>query len=149
MEVEEEEDPLLRGMDPAMARMMRMQEQMYANPFGLNLQPQTIDYSTGAVLVGAARVDGWAQGKPLRAQISHDMLYTTDGVLIERAPIASASWTNDIASSYRRIQRLEREPREDFRGFGTSPAKRGRTGRGGRGGSGDFGGLYGEMMMEY
>ncbi|MCH7917284.1 MAG: hypothetical protein IIC50_04785 [Planctomycetes bacterium] len=146
MEVEEEEDPLVRGMDPARARMMRMEAQMYENPFGLNLEPQTIDYSTGAVLVGAARVDGWTQGAHLRAQISHDMLYTTDGVLIERAPIASASWTDDIASSYRRIKLLEREPREDFRGFGTSPAKRGRTGRGG---SGDRGGLYGEMMMGY
>lgn len=123
-----------------------MEAQMYENPFGLNLEPQTIDYSTGAVLVGAARVDGWTQGAHLRAQISHDMLYTTDGVLIERAPIASASWTDDIASSYNRIKLLEREPREDFRGFGTSPAKRGRTGRGG---SGDRGGLYGEMMMGY
>ena len=146
MEVEEEEDPLLRGMDREMARMMQMQEQMYENPYARNLEPQTIDYTTGAVLVGAARVDGWAPGAHLRAQISHDMLYTTDGVLIERAPIANASWTHDISASFNRIRKLAGEDREDFRAFGASPAKRGRTGRGGRG---DRGGLYGEMMMEY
>jgi len=146
MEVEEEEDPLLAGMDRETARMMRMEAQMYqSSTFGLNLKPQTIDYRTDAVLVGAARVDGWAPGAHLRAQIAHDMLYTTDGVLLERAPIASANWTKDTASSYSRINKLKGEPREDFRAFGASPAKRGRTGRGGRG---DRGSPYGDYGME-
>jgi hypothetical protein len=83
--------------------------------------PMTIDYSTGAVLVDVVLVNDWSSGsgKNMFARYYYDMLYSFDGVNIERTPVDIKYWTAELRAAYVEIVNSQKEPREPLRPFGT------------------------------
>jgi len=80
--------------------------------------PETIDYSTGAVLVDVRAVNDWLGGKNLHPRHYFDMLYTFDGMKIERMPIRTRYWAKELKITFDKIKKSEQEPRKPFRNWG-------------------------------
>jgi len=81
--------------------------------------PETIDYTTGAVLVDVIAVNDWSGAKNLHPRHYFDMLYTFDGMNIERMPIRTRYWAKDVLIKFNEIKKSERAPREPFRNWGS------------------------------
>jgi hypothetical protein len=83
--------------------------------------PETIDYTTGAVLVDVVPVNDWSggSGKSMFARYYFDMLYSFDGTNIEHMPVDVKYWATDLRTVYGEIQNLQKEPREPLRAWGT------------------------------
>ncbi|MCK4751798.1 MAG: hypothetical protein KAS75_00015 [Planctomycetes bacterium] len=73
--------------------------------------PEMIDYTTGAVLVDVVTIDDWS-GKKLRARHYFDMLYSFDGMNIERMPIKTRYWSEDMQFRFGEVRKAEKEPIE-------------------------------------
>ncbi len=86
--------------------------------------PETIDYSTGAVMVDAVAVNDWSGEKNLSTRRYYDMLYSFDGTDIEHMPVRQAYWATDVQSVYSVISRLQREPKEPLKTWSTGGRKR-------------------------
>ena len=82
--------------------------------------PETIDYTTGAVLVDVVPVNDWSGGggKSMFARHYFDMLYSFDGTNIEHTPVDMKYWATDLRTVYGEIQNLQKEPREPLRAWG-------------------------------
>ena len=125
-----------RGMiDPLMGSFGQPQEK--------SVVPETIDYSTGAVMVDAVAVNDWSGDKNLTARRYYDMLYSTDGTDIEHMPVRTAYWAKDLQDMYGRISILEKETKEPFKAKSTGR----RTRPGARPGGEDMGDMYYDDMM--
>jgi hypothetical protein len=83
--------------------------------------PEIVDYATGAVLVDVMPVNDWSGGKNLRARHYFDMLYSFDGANIDRMPIKSRYWPEELLSKFNEIKRSEKEPKEPLREWGSRP----------------------------
>lgn len=108
------------------------------------VEPETIDYSTGAVMVDAVTVNDWSGEKSLITRRYYDMLYSFDGTYIEHMPVRQAYWATDVQSVYSEIGKLQRETKEPLKGWNTSGRMRGQRDM-------EYGGydnLMNEMMME-
>ena len=99
--------------------------------------PETIDYSTGAVMVDAMPVNDWWGDSSRRSRSYYDMLYSYDGANIEHMPVGTTYWSKDTQLEFNRIARLEREPQEPFKAFGSTRRR----------GMGPGQGLYDDMDM--
>jgi hypothetical protein len=86
--------------------------------------PETVDYSTGAVLVDVVLVNDWSggSGRNMLARHYFDMLYSFDGTNIEHAPVDMKYWSAELRTVYGEIQNLQKEPREPLRTWGTQGA---------------------------
>jgi len=90
----------------------------YPAPQEQLLEPQSIDYSTGAVLVDAVAVNDWSGAAGgLRPRNYFDMLYSFDGTNIERMPVKPGNWSSQMLSVYNQINRLQKEPKEPLRAW--------------------------------
>jgi len=110
------------------------------------VEPETIDYSTGAVMVDAVAVNDWSGDKNLSTRRYYDMLYSFDGTNIEHMPVRTAYWATNLQKWYSDIVRMQREKPEPLKAWNTS-GRRQRT----RGAEyEDYGDDYymEEMMME-
>jgi len=117
-----------------------------ARPEDQAVEPETIDYSTGAVMVDAVAVNDWSGDKNLSTRRYYDMLYSFDGTSIEHMPVRTAYWATDLQKWYGDIMRMQRVKPEPLKSWGTGGSRR-RT----RGAEyEDFGDDYymEEMMME-
>jgi len=83
-----------------------------------NLEPEEIDYNTGAVLVDIAPVSDWAGTSQLRVRRYHEILYSYDGVELEHMPVGRTYWPADIKAAYAMIQEEQRKPREPLKAWG-------------------------------
>ncbi|NQV31171.1 MAG: hypothetical protein HQ515_00670 [Phycisphaeraceae bacterium] len=104
-------------------------------------EPEMIDFSTNTVFVASERVNKWIGNKTLRSQVSDYMLYSDNGMDIQRIPIGSKNWPERLKTAYGIVKRLQKEPIEDFRSFGSSRTSSNSMGLGGQMGVGM--GLYG------
>jgi len=89
----------------------------YVTPQEQTTEPESIDYSTGAVLVDAVAVNDWSGAGYLRPRLYFDMLYSFDGTNIEHMPIKPGNWSADLLVVYNQINKLQREPKEPLRGW--------------------------------
>jgi len=80
---------------------------------------QTIDYSTGAVLVDLVPVDDWSGGKNMYPRRYYDMLYSFDGAGIEHIPVSTRYWDEELRTKLNEIRSLQKEPREPLRPWDT------------------------------
>jgi hypothetical protein len=103
-------------MDSRMGPVIRPEDQA--------VTPETIDYSTGAVMVDAVAVNDWSGDKTLSTRRYYDMLYSFDGVDIEHMPIRTSYWAKDLQKWYGVIRILENEPREPLKAWGTGGRRR-------------------------
>jgi hypothetical protein len=89
--------------------------------------PQTVDYTTGAVVVDMVLVTDWSGGNNLHVNHFFDLLYSFNGKDIERRPIKSRYWTEALQSKFNEIKRYEKEPKEPLRAWENRPGERGRV----------------------
>ncbi len=76
--------------------------------------PETVDFTTGAAYVDARPVNIWTGTSNLRPQQYFDMLYTYDGVDIQRLGIIASNWPSELQSLFADIRREERRVRKPF-----------------------------------
>jgi len=110
--------PVGRALPPAQIRGLIERRTGYPVPQDQGLEPESIDYSTGAVLVDAVAVNDWSGAAGLlRPRNYFDMLYSFDGTNIERMPIKPGNWSADLLAVYNQINRLQKEPKESLRAW--------------------------------
>ena len=76
---------------------------------------ETIDYTTGAVLVDVVPVNDWSGGRNMYARHYYDMLYSLDGVGIEHIPVSMRYWDEELRIKLNEITRSQKEPKEPLR----------------------------------
>ena len=81
--------------------------------------PEIIDYSCRAVLVDVMPVDDWSGGRSMVARHYFDMLYSFDGIRLERTAIGAKYWAADLRATYSEIQNLQKQPPEPLRPWGS------------------------------
>ncbi len=88
-----------------------------------------VDYTTGKVLVDLVPVNDLSGAPNLRPRTYHDMLYTSDGTLIEHMPASMTNWPENLVQAYRYIESEKRKEPQAFRAFNKSMlgARRGMT----------------------
>ena len=86
--------------------------------------PETIDYSTAAVLVDVIPVNDWAGGNNLRARHYFDMLYTFDGTDIRHTPVKQRYWPDELQVKFNEIRKLEEEPKQPLRQWAAGTRQR-------------------------
>ena len=81
--------------------------------------PETIDYTTGVVLVDVVPVDDWSGGRNMYARRYYDMLYSFDGDNIEHIPISTRHWDEELRVKLSEITKAQKEPKELLRAWET------------------------------
>jgi hypothetical protein len=79
--------------------------------------PQTVDYTTGAVVVDIVPVTDWSGGNNLHVNHFFDLLYSFDGKDIGRLPIKSRYWTEALQNKFNEVKKYEKEPKEPLRSW--------------------------------
>jgi len=143
-EIEKEKPQRGRGAGGRSADYLGDRFSALARPEEKTNVPESIDYSTGAVMVDAMSINDWWGDSTRRTRHYYDMLFSFDGINIEHMPVGTTYWSKDMQTVFNYIAKLEREPQEPFKDFGS-----GRR-RGARPGQGDYDdmGLYDEMIYE-
>ena len=92
--------------------------------------PDTINYSTGALLVDVKGIKGWSGTNP---KYYYEMLYSFDGTDIRHLPIGSANWPQQLRTMFVEINKSEKEPKEPWRKWANKLSRQsGGRKRGGR-----------------
>jgi hypothetical protein len=89
-------------------------------PTGKNVTlPESIDYSTGAVLVDVATVNGWSGfgGASLIPRYCSDVLYSYDGATIEHLPISYGNWPKELQIKFNEIKKLAEKVKKPWRSW--------------------------------
>jgi hypothetical protein len=81
--------------------------------------PETIDYTTGVVLVDVVPVNDWSVGRNMYARRYYDMLYSFDGDNIEHIPVSTRYWDEELRVKLNEITISQKEPKEPLRGWDT------------------------------
>jgi hypothetical protein len=81
--------------------------------------PETIDYTTGVVLVDVVTVNDWSGGRNMYARRYYDMLYSFDGDNIEHIPVSTRYWDEELRVKLSEITRSQKEPKEPLRVWDT------------------------------
>ena len=81
--------------------------------------PETIDYTTGVVLVDVVPVNDWSGGRNMYARRFYDMLYSFDGENIEHIPVSTRYWDEELRIKLNEITRSQKEPKEPLRVWDT------------------------------
>ena len=85
--------------------------------------PETVNYSTGAVLVDVSPVKEWSGDNNLRSRSYFNMLYSFDGTSIEQMPIKLKYWPDELTNKFNEIKKSEKEPKEPLREWGVAQDK--------------------------
>jgi hypothetical protein len=85
----------------------------------VSMMPETIDYTTGMVLVDIVPVNDWSGGRNMYARRYYDMLYSSDGVSIEHIPVSTRYWDEELRIKLNEITRSQKEPKEPLRVWDT------------------------------
>ncbi|MBN1972281.1 MAG: hypothetical protein JW787_01480 [Sedimentisphaerales bacterium] len=85
-------------------------------------EPETIDFTTGAVLMDLVPVSELSGGSVSSPKLYYDMLYSYDGKEILHMPVTndSTKWPPDMREAYSYVQEQIGKKREAFRDFGES-----------------------------
>jgi hypothetical protein len=81
--------------------------------------PKSIDYSTGAVLVDVATVNGWSGfgGAKLSPRYYSDILYSFDGATIEHLPVGYGNWPKELQIKFNEIKKLVEKVKKPWRSW--------------------------------
>ena len=110
--------------------------------------PESVDYSTGAVMVDAMSINDWWGDSARRSRRYYDMLYSFDGINIEHMPVGTTYWSKDMQLVFNHIAKLEREPQEPLKPFGSGRRSGSRQGLGDYDMGGGYDDLYEMEMMD-
>ena len=79
--------------------------------------PETIDYSTGSILVDVKTVNSWVGTTNLTHKYYSDMLYSFNGDGIERMPIQQLYWPREMQLKYQELEKFEKKEKKTFRAW--------------------------------
>jgi len=82
--------------------------------------PETIDYTTGAMLVDLVAINDWSGDKNLQSRHYFDMLYSFDGASIKRVAAKLMYWPEELRARYSEIKTLEKKPKMALRPWSSS-----------------------------
>ncbi|MGA2070482.1 MAG: hypothetical protein ABSG97_03960 [Sedimentisphaerales bacterium] len=82
--------------------------------------PETIDYTTGAVVVDLVAMNDWSGDKTLQSRQYFDMLFSFDGTSVERLPAKQMYWPEERRLKYSELKTLEKRPKEPWRAWGST-----------------------------
>jgi hypothetical protein len=77
--------------------------------------PESIDYTTGSILVDMVPVNDWTGEKTLQQRQYFDVLFSADGVSIDRLPAKQMYWPEDLSLKFSELKALEKKAKEPFR----------------------------------
>ncbi|NLH16907.1 MAG: DUF1682 domain-containing protein [Phycisphaerae bacterium] len=113
---------MTEGMDPGM-RGMNRDTMMRRGGMGGGMEdplmslPQTIDYTTGAIMVDIASATQWG-GSMLTRQEYQEMLYSMNGSDLRHLALGEGFWRPEIREKYNLIKKVEKDPPLLFLGRG-------------------------------
>jgi hypothetical protein len=82
--------------------------------------PETIDYTTGAIVVDVVPMNDWFGDKTLQSRQYFDILFSFDGTRVERLPAKLMNWPEDLRLKYGELKSLEKRPKEPLRDWTSS-----------------------------
>ncbi|MEN6333839.1 MAG: hypothetical protein ABFE01_06220, partial [Phycisphaerales bacterium] len=106
-------------------------------------RPKIVNFDTGAVVVDLVETNDWGDAPSLKPRMYYDMLYTTDGTVIEHMPVNMMNWPAEVSVAYRVVQSEKNREPKAFRSFSKSNRTRGADPYGGMYDMGGPGGPYG------
>ena len=75
------------------------------------IESETIDFSTGAVMIDTEKVNDWSGAGVLRPREYSELLYSLDGKTIEKTAIKERYWSSEVSKIYKEISdSLKAEP---------------------------------------
>jgi hypothetical protein len=74
------------------------------------ISSDTVDFSTGAVMVDVRKVSDWTGAGSLRQREYYELLFSRDGKTIEKMPIKDKLWSAKIAKTFKEISDALAEP---------------------------------------
>ena len=80
--------------------------------------PEMIDYSTGSMLVDVVAMNDWFGDKNIQPRQYYDVLFSYDGMNIDRLAAKQMFWPDDVRSKYNELKSLEKKAKEPLRAFG-------------------------------
>ncbi|HUT30085.1 MAG TPA: hypothetical protein VMX13_09860 [Sedimentisphaerales bacterium] len=85
--------------------------------------PDSVDYTTGAVLVDVTTVNGWSGGggANLSPRYYPDILYSFDGTTIEHLPVGYGYWPKQLQIKFNEIKKLAERPKKAWRRWISRP----------------------------
>lgn len=104
---------------PGMMRDRNMSRRSMATDDPLDSLPQTIDFSTGAMMVDIASAVQWGGGM-LSRQDYQEMLYSIGGGDLNRLALSEAFWQPEFRDKYNLIKKVENDAPLQFLGRGQS-----------------------------
>jgi hypothetical protein len=111
--------------------------------------PETIDYTTGAVLVDLVAINDWSGDKNLQPRHYFDVLYSPDGESIVRVAAKLTYWPEDLRARYSEVKALEKKPKVALRAFSSVSTLGGRRMPGSPTDKGGAPTTSDEYMMQY
>ena len=94
------------------------------------IEPDEIDYNTGAVMVDVVAVNDYMEGRnTLETRNYYDMLYSYDGLNIEHMPVNSKYWPQNMLRANSNVSKQLRDEKEPFKEFGSNDRLRDRATR--------------------
>jgi hypothetical protein len=84
--------------------------------------PEEIDYTTGAVLVDVVAINDWSGDKNIQARHYFDVLYSFDGLKMERMASKQMYWPEELRIRYNEVKSMEKKPKLAFKGWGRTGA---------------------------
>jgi hypothetical protein len=97
--------------------------------------PETIDYTTGAIVVDVVAMNDWFGDKVLQSQQYFDVLFSFDGMSVDRLPAKLMNWPEDLRLKYSELKSLEKKTKAPLRDWNSAGVLEGtqRAAPGGRG----------------
>lgn len=77
--------------------------------------PETIDYTTGAIVVDVVAMNDWFGDKDLQPRQYFDVLFSFDGMRVDRLPAKLMNWPEDLRLKYSELKSLEKRTKEPLR----------------------------------
>lgn len=82
--------------------------------------PETIDYTTGAIVVDVVAMNDWFGDKALQSRQYFDVLFSFDGMRIDRLPAKLMNWPEDLRLKYSELKSLEKRTKEPLRDWNSA-----------------------------
>jgi hypothetical protein len=82
--------------------------------------PETIDYTTGAIVVDVVPMNEWFRDKVLQLRQYFDVLFSFDGTRVDRLPATLMNWPEDLRLKYSELKSLEKKTKEPLRDWNTA-----------------------------
>ncbi len=97
--------------------------------------PEAIDYTTGAIVVDVVAMNDWFGDKALQPRQYFDILFSFDGMWVDRLPAKLMNWPEDLRLKYSELKSLEKKTKSPLRDWNSATVLEGgqRSAPGGRG----------------